>query len=170
MKSMKLTMVVVACLVLVVAMGGCKHTAKNAGTVVPPATEKAKAPEGLPEVGQEDWLFTDAGLKKIYFDFDKSAIRPDQVAVATEDADKIKKTSKTLIQIEGHCDERGTQEYNMALGERRALAVRDFFIKLGVSGDRLITISYGKEKPEDAGHSEAAWSKNRRAQFNKGVK
>jgi len=70
--------------------------------------------------------------------------------------------------VEGHCDERGTQEYNMALGERRALAVRDYLINLGVPGQNLLTISYGEERPVDPGHNEAAWAKNRRAEFSQG--
>ena len=72
-----------------------------------------------------------------------------------------------MIQIEGHCDERGTQEYNLALGERRALAVRGHLMKLGISGERLLTISYGEESPASAGHSEEAWQQNRRSEFNK---
>ena len=82
-------------------------------------------------------------------------------------AEIIKQMPNSVIQIEGHCDERGTQQYNLALGERRALAVRDYLIRLGISGDRLVTISYGEEDPADPGHSESAWAKNRRAEFNR---
>jgi len=74
-----------------------------------------------------------------------------------------------LIQIEGHCDERGTQEYNLALGEKRALAVREYLMSMGVSGDRMVTISYGEEDPQDTAHTEAAWSKNRRSEFNQAL-
>ena len=75
-----------------------------------------------------------------------------------------------IIQIEGHCDERGTQEYNLALGEKRALAVRDYLMNLGVSGGRLVTISYGEESPVAMGSDESAWKQNRRSQFNKATR
>ncbi|HOJ32006.1 MAG TPA: peptidoglycan-associated lipoprotein Pal [Candidatus Hydrogenedentes bacterium] len=128
---------------------------------------------GLPDVDVSRILFDKAtGLQPIYFDYDKYNIRPDQVATINQNADKIKKAlaqaPNTYILIEGHCDERGTQEYNMALGERRALAVRDYLINLGVPGQNLLTISYGEERPVDPGHNEAAWAKNRRAEFSQG--
>jgi peptidoglycan-associated lipoprotein len=84
-------------------------------------------------------------------------------------ADMIKKYPKVMIQIAGHCDERGTQQYNLALGERRALAVRDYLIQLGIPGAQLATISFGKEQPADPGKGEAAYAKNRRAEFNKAM-
>ena len=77
----------------------------------------------------------------------------------------LKKYPTWVITIEGHCDERGTAEYNLALGERRAMAARNFLVSLGIPADRLRTVSYGKEFPFDPGHDEAAWSKNRRAHF-----
>ena len=81
------------------------------------------------------------------------------------DADILKKYPGWTITIEGHCDERGTAEYNLALGERRALAAKTYLVSLGIPADRLRTVSYGKEFPFDPGHSEDAWSKNRRAHF-----
>lgn len=106
-----------------------------------------------------------AVLKTVYFDYDKSNIRP-EYQPALEDISRwmAKKTDRQLL-VEGHCDERGTDEYNLALGERRALAVRRYLIALGVASDRVHTISYGEEKPADPGSSEAAWAKNRRAEF-----
>ena len=80
-------------------------------------------------------------------------------------ADYLKKNPKAKLQIEGHCDERGTAEYNMALGERRATAVMTYLVSLGVSKAALSTVSFGKEKPLDPGHDEGAWAKNRRAHF-----
>jgi peptidoglycan-associated lipoprotein len=80
-------------------------------------------------------------------------------------ADYLKKNPRAKIQIEGHCDERGTSEYNMALGERRATAVMNYLVSLGVSKGALSTVSFGKEKPLDPGHDEGAWAKNRRAHF-----
>ena len=80
-------------------------------------------------------------------------------------ADHLKKTQNTVVQIEGHCDERGSIEYNLALGERRAQSVKNYLVQLGIDAARLSTISYGEEKPAAEGHDEAAWTKNRRAEF-----
>jgi peptidoglycan-associated lipoprotein len=74
-----------------------------------------------------------------------------------------------IVQVEGHCDERGTQEYNLALGEKRALATREHLIKLGIPADRIITISYGEEMPAIQGGGESAWAQNRRCEFNKAM-
>ncbi len=126
--------------------------------------------EGQPNLDLERLLFdpnSESGLKTVYFDFDSSSLRSDALAALRENADKLKQVPNVIVQIAGHCDERGTQEYNLALGERRALAVREHLIQLGVSGDRLITISYGEEDPAAMGHNETAWALNRRAEFNK---
>ncbi len=124
--------------------------------------------DGLPDLDVTQILFDRfQGLKAVYFDFDSSSLRPDALATLRSNADKIKKTPGVLVQVAGHCDERGTQEYNLALGERRALSVREHLIRLGVSGDRLITISYGEEFPATTGSSESAWSQNRRCEFNR---
>lgn len=104
-------------------------------------------------------------LKPVYFDYDKSNIRPEFQAVLENVAKWMTKTPERQLLIEGHCDERGTDEYNLALGERRSLAVRRYLVALGVSTDRLHTISYGEEKAADAGHDESSWAKNRRAEF-----
>lgn len=101
----------------------------------------------------------------IYFDYDSSDIQDSQRATLEAKAAWLKKNSKAKITIEGHCDERGTSEYNLALGDRRATRAKKFLEKLGVSGDRMDTVSYGEEKPAVAGHDEEAWSKNRRAYF-----
>lgn len=126
--------------------------------------------DGLPQLELERLLFepgSQYGLQTVYFDYDSNALRPDAMATLRENAEKIKQVPGVVIQLAGHCDERGTQEYNLALGERRALAVRQYLIQLGVSGDRLITISYGKEFPAVLGSNEAAWTKNRRVEFNR---
>jgi peptidoglycan-associated lipoprotein len=80
-------------------------------------------------------------------------------------ANYFKQHSAEKLQIEGHCDERGTEEYNRALGERRALAIREYLVNLGVAADRVYTLSWGEDKPADTGHDEAAWGKNRRGEF-----
>lgn len=99
----------------------------------------------------------------ILFDYNSYDLRPDAIAKLEKTARLLKKNPTAIITIEGHCDERGTVEYNLALGERRAYSVKTYFIEYGLNSDNLITISYGKEKPVDPGHDEDAWSKNRRA-------
>ena len=101
----------------------------------------------------------------IYFDFDKSELTADAQAVLMKKAEYLKKNPKYAVRIEGNCDERGTNEYNLALGERRAHAALDFLATLGVSKDRMSTISYGEERPLDPGSGEDAWAKNRNDQF-----
>ena len=102
-------------------------------------------------------------LKDIHFDFDKYDIRPGDAEILKENATLLTKYPKVKIQIEGHCDERGTVEYNLALGERRANSAKKYLISLGIAADRISAISYGKERPLDPGHNEEAWAKNRRA-------
>jgi len=115
------------------------------------------------EPGIEGVVFESSLLKDVYFDFDKYDIRPADAAIIKENAALLKKYTSVKIQIEGHCDERGTSEYNLALGERRANSTKNYLMTLGVSPERISTISYGEEKPLDPGHSEEAWGKNRRA-------
>jgi len=115
------------------------------------------------EPGIEGEVFESKLLKDIHFDFDKYDIRPGDAGILSENATLLKKNPKVKIQIEGHCDEKGTVEYNLALGERRANSTKDHLVSLGISSDRISTISYGKEKPLDPGHNEEAWAKNRRA-------
>jgi len=101
----------------------------------------------------------------VYFDFDQSVIRQDQKGRMAKNAAFIKGNPKTLIVVEGNCDERGTNEYNMALGERRAQGAKKYLVNLGVAASRINTISYGEERPLNHGHDELAWSQNRRADF-----
>ena len=102
-------------------------------------------------------------LKDIYFDFDKYEVRSGEAEILKENAAILKKYPNVKIQIEGHCDERGTIEYNLALGERRANSTKKYLISLGIPENRISTISYGEEKPLDPRHTEEAWAKNRRA-------
>jgi peptidoglycan-associated lipoprotein len=104
-------------------------------------------------------------LKDMFFDFDKSAIRDDQKAALNDNVGWLKVNAQARITIEGHCDERGTAEYNLGLGERRAKAVKDYLVAAGVAADRVATISYGKERPFVLGHDESAWKWNRRGHF-----
>ena len=115
------------------------------------------------EPGIEGEVFESKLLKDIHFDFDKYDIRPVDEAVLKENAGFLKNNPNIKVQIEGHCDERGTAEYNLALGERRANNTKKYLVFLGIPSDRISTISYGKERPLDKGHHEEAWARNRRA-------
>ncbi|HEX7416155.1 MAG TPA: peptidoglycan-associated lipoprotein Pal [Smithellaceae bacterium] len=108
---------------------------------------------------------TAVAVNDINFDFDKSNIRPDAREILKTDADVFLKNSASNIVIEGHCDERGTTEYNMALGQRRAQETKKYLVNLGIKESRMKTISYGEERPLDPGHNEDAWARNRRAHF-----
>jgi len=101
----------------------------------------------------------------IYFDFDKSDIRSDQRSGIIRNAQLLQDNKAAKIRIEGHCDERGTNEYNLALGQRRAEAAKTFLVDYGIDSSRISTISYGEERPVDSGHNENAWAKNRRTEF-----
>jgi len=115
------------------------------------------------ERGIEGEIFETRLLKDIHFDFDKYDIRRRDEEILRENAALLKKSPKMKIQIEGHCDERGTVEYNLALGERRANNTKKYLISLGIASDRMSAIRYGKERPLDPGRNEDAWAKNRRA-------
>jgi peptidoglycan-associated lipoprotein len=134
-------------------------------------TKKAKEKEfekslvAKREPGIEGVVLETKLLKDIHFDFDKYDIRPGDAEILKGNAALLMKYPTVKIQIEGHCDERGTIEYNLALGERRASSAKNYLISLGLSASRISTISYGKEKPLDPGHNEEAWAKNRRAHF-----
>jgi len=134
--------------------------------------EEAKLPQGgepekslvaKKERGIEGEVFESKLLKDIHFHYDKYDIDREDEGILKENAAFLKKNPKMKIQIEGHCDERGTTEYNLALGERRASSVKKYLVSLGITSDRISTISYGKERPSDRGHNEQAWAKNRRA-------
>ena len=100
-----------------------------------------------------------------YFDFDSAAVKGSEKTKVETVANYFKRNNTDKLMIEGHCDERGTEGYNLSLGERRALALREYLANLGVSADRIYTKSYGEAKPAVQGHTEAAWSKNRRGEF-----
>ena len=101
----------------------------------------------------------------IHFDFDKSNLRPDAQEILQRKADYLQRNPNLKVIVEGHCDERGTTEYNLALGDRRANSAKAFLVNLGVADSRLTTISYGEERPLDPASNDAAWAKNRRGQF-----
>ncbi len=111
-----------------------------------------------------DFVVTDA-LKDVYFDFDKYDIRPGDAKILDENAKWLKANPNHLVLIEGHCDERGTNEYNLALGERRAKSTLNYLASQGVQANRITLISYGEERPLCTEHNENCWAKNRRGHF-----
>jgi peptidoglycan-associated lipoprotein len=104
-------------------------------------------------------------LKDTFFDYDRHEIRQDQRDILAKDADWLREHPEVKVMVEGHCDERGTAQYNMALGQQRAQVVKDYLVQLGIDPSRIQTISYGKERPFDARHDEKAWGQNRRGHF-----
>ena len=115
--------------------------------------------------GIEGTVLESKMLKDIHFDFDRYSIRIEEAEILKENSILMKKYPGMRFQIEGHCDERGTGEYNLALGERRANSAKKYLISLGIEPGRISTISYGEERPFDQEHNEEAWTKNRRAHF-----
>ncbi len=131
--------------------------------VVVPQPEDVLATANLDELNR---LVASQGLiKPVFFAFDSAELSPDAMSTLKANADTLRKYGSWKVTIEGHCDERGTAEYNLALGEKRSVAARTYLVTLGIPADRLLTVSYGKEFPFDPGHNEEAWAKNRRAQF-----
>jgi peptidoglycan-associated lipoprotein len=128
-------------------------------TVTPPPPPPPAAPQ--PTV---DELFT-RNVKDAYFDYDKADIRSDARDALSQTAQFLRSYPQVRVTVEGHCDERGSTEYNLALGDRRAQAVKDFLVSLGITADRLDTVSYGKERPVCTEQNEACWQQNRRGHF-----
>jgi peptidoglycan-associated lipoprotein len=146
------------------ASGAGTSKAATSSTATPsavaPAPAPAPAPSGPPAGSQED-LVANVG-DRVFFDFDKYNLTPDARATLEKQAAWMKRYASTTVSIEGHCDERGTREYNLALGERRANSVKDFLVALGIGPNRVKTISYGKERPVALGSNDKAWAQNRR--------
>jgi len=185
MKSRKLMYVPVVLLMSIFVLWGCPKKAevtsapepqKEAAPAEPakeepkveqkaePAKEEVK-PEAAKEESKERAAAASAGLQPIYFDFDKSFVRDDARPMMKANAEWLKANPKVKIRIEGNCDERGTKEYNQALGQRRATSAKKYLTDLGISAKRISLISYGKEKPICTEHSEECWQKNRRDDF-----
>jgi peptidoglycan-associated lipoprotein len=159
-----------------IALGGCGcFMQAQKGETPPPAAAPAvvQAPEAKPVVPvvapppPPPAAKPLCALNDINFDFDKYNIRERDAAVLKDDAACLQASPGRKARIEGHCDERGTVEYNLVLGQKRADSTKNFLVNLGVNAGALETVSYGKEQPLDGGHNEAAWAKNRRAQFTK---
>ena len=173
-------------LVLLVFLGvtACKKNQPPIARPTPPApppsatTQPPEPPEPMREpmppeplaadsvAGRSlDDLNRDSPLRPVYFDYDSSEVTDGGRSILQANAGVLKKYPTWAVTIEGHCDERGTAEYNLALGERRAVAARTYLISLGIDANRMRTVSYGSEFPFDPAHTESAWSRNRRAHF-----
>lgn len=181
--------IVLAVTLLIVLAGACAKktppvarpapvpppTPASAGPARPPAPPEPVAepvvipPEPLrddPVASRSlDDLNREGPLRPVFFALDSAEVAGEAQSALNANAETLKKYPSWTVTIEGHCDERGTAEYNLALGERRAVAARAYLVSLGIPADRLRIVSYGKEFPFDAGHDESAWSKNRRAHF-----
>jgi len=130
----------------------------------PPAPAAAAAPAPAPRPVPKEFMAV-AALKEVYFDFDKYDIRPEDAKTLDANATWLKSNGDNLVLIEGHCDERGTNEYNLALGERRAKSTMNYLVSQGIQANRITIISYGEERPVCTEKTEACWAKNRRANF-----
>jgi peptidoglycan-associated lipoprotein len=137
-------------------------TAADTASMPPPPSEVDRAAEMRRARIEEARLVI---AEKIFFDFNRSDIKPEYREVLARKADVMNEFPELTIRIEGHCDERGTVEYNLALGERRAKATMNYLVGQGVQANRITIISYGKERPTCTEHSEACWAKNRRSHF-----
>ena len=176
-------------MVVLAVVGACakKKPAPIASAAPPPAAAPAPAPAPappprpaerveesvpVPAVSEDaigsrslEDLNRNSPFRPAFFALDSSELDDAGRAIVSANADIMRKYPTWVVTVEGHCDERGTAEYNLALGERRAVAVKAYLVSLGVSPDRLRSVSYGKEFPFDAGHTETSWSSNRRAHF-----
>jgi len=150
------------------------NTGSTAPSRPPAPPEPVREPSVIPPEPVRDDAISSASLddlnknsplKPVYFELDSSDLTAANQKTLDEDAVLLKRYTSWTVTVEGHCDERGTAEYNLALGERRAIAARAYLISLGIAADRLRTVSYGKEFPFDPGHDESAFAKNRRAHF-----
>ena len=172
---------------MTVAVGACKKNQPpiarpmpppaNTGTPTntappPPPTPVAEPTVTVPSMPEDsiesrsiDELNRDSPLRPLFFELDSSEVSAEGQRLLQENAAVMKKYPTWQITIEGHCDERGTAEYNLALGERRALAAKNYLVSLGIPADKVKTVSYGKEFPFDPGHNDDAWRLNRRAHF-----
>jgi peptidoglycan-associated lipoprotein len=177
-------------LIAAMAVSACKHKPPPPPAVAPPEVQPAPVvqpppPPQPPVVEQKDFVAPEPAVKSeilptkldelnryvqekghiqdAYFGYDESALSSDAQSALSASANWLKENGKYNILIEGHCDERGTEQYNLALGDKRANIAKEYLQTLGVDASRIRTVSYGEERPFDAGHSEASWSKNRRA-------
>ncbi len=145
---------------LSIGLVGCSDDKKPEEVVQPaPAEQPATPPEPAPAASAAEVT------QPVYFAFDDYSLNSEGQGQLNKLGEFMKSSAKAVTQIEGHCDERGSVEYNLALGQRRAQSAKNYLVQLGIDASRLPTMSYGEEKPSVEGHDESAWAKNRRAEF-----
>lgn len=159
-----------ASLSLILALGlvlsSCGSSSKQDTDAVDPSFSSVdeQAQDAL-RVNSDSDSGTAGGLRTVHFDFNSAALTPAARSALQNNVEFLRRNSNVRVQIEGHCDERGGVQYNLALGERRARSIRDYLISMGIEARRISTISFGKERPIAFGHDESAWSQNRRGNF-----
>jgi len=160
--------------VAAVGLTGCSSKKKVApvtpapvATTTRPEPQRPAAPSVTPSAPaqREDEVPRDLAFATVYFDYDQSSIRQDQQSALEQNAQLLNRYKTVTVRLEGHCDERGTEEYNMALGQRRADAVQEYLTRYGITGTRISTVSYGEMRPAASGQMESSWSKNRRCEI-----
>jgi len=159
---MRKTIILVMVLSVTMLIAGCCEMQMPEPVVEPPPVVEPEPPPPPPPPEPE---VKEIYLAPIFFDFDKYDLRSGDREILKRNADQLVENPDATIRIEGHCDERGTVEYNLALGEKRARAAMQFLVDMGVDPSRLSIASYGEEKPLAPGHDERAWAKNRRVEF-----
>jgi peptidoglycan-associated lipoprotein len=163
-----------AVVILALMLAGCSSKKPAAGAGGPGSNPGSVGSEGLGGAGNSSLAKYQKGtlgngeqgpLSDIHFDYNDFTVRPQDSEILHTNADWMQKNPNSRVQIEGHCDERGSEEYNIALGDKRAQAAKDYLQTLGIAGDRMSTISYGKELPLCTEHTEDCWEQNRRDHF-----
>ena len=147
---------------------GSKNAASDIDTANDPNADEAKLSDvtGLPFDQDPNYVrCTDVDFAPVYFGFDASQLAPSELAKIEAVANHLREKPNRVVIVEGNCDERGSNEYNLSLGENRAISIRDYLVSLGIDAQRIQAKSYGEEKPAVAGHDESAWAKNRRGEF-----
>ena len=162
--SMNVIVPIALLAVIATGCGGKKEPAEGAQPPAPPV-EQPPPPAPPPPAQPPAPVETPLVLDRIYFDFDRYDLREDARTVLAENARRLQGKPSARVSIEGHCDERGTVEYNLALGEKRAGAAKDYLVNYGITADRVSTVSFGEERPLDPSGSEEAYAKNRRDEF-----
>jgi peptidoglycan-associated lipoprotein len=151
--------------VLIVAAALAACSTDDAANTQNPGDPSAGSTGGRQPVDTRGSEGDNFALQTVYFDYDDSTLRPDAREALRKNATFLKSNTGVAVEVQGNCDERGTEEYNLALGKRRAEAAKSYLVDLGVNSSRVATVSFGEEKPVAVGHDEASWAKNRRGDF-----
>lgn len=165
MKVMTSRLIVALILGMSLGLVGCGSSSKKSSKKSSFSSQSSDSGSSVLEVNGDSDSNRAGALQTVYFAFNSSQINSDTRAALDANAEFLLENKGVHIQVEGHCDERGGVEYNLALGERRARAVKRYLTSMGISSARVSTVSYGKERPIEFGHNESAWAKNRRANF-----